>query len=612
MIRLSKGASPTGCHADVYLVFRGGGKHQDDPTGLGIKPSGAKFISRSHGRTFANASSVTTSTAQLGANMGQYLFCWMSLVANEGRLTETEALEELKLLYTQLQRLYERIPQRGAAILTVASLMEACRTTSLRPPPAIGAPSPLKAIQSAGAPDGLSVGSGAPGVSTPTPTPILRLDKSTNTNTTATIPNGSVTTAPGNGSIVPMPTQTRITITDEVESVPEEGHGKEYPRSIDGSDFQLDHQQLQCMCSGSGEDEYDVGPRDPGLSRSMELTGRRNNYCCCSCNCCTSTRTATSRQQQQQQQHRRNDSVINNSTSAGLLTGGAVSCNCKISGVNDKSGSGASGCPSTARHKDGTVGSGEQFHKAKQHTSELVLNCQFVDGSGEHRKQQQPQQNSQQRSHPSHHQRASSSSDCGEFSTKAFESCDNLLHQQQQQQANRSQQQRQHGKPNPHGGCTGDSHVDSQATQTVGVGGGGGGGGGVAGTLAQLTPATDEATIRSVNLEKFNKLYANNSSRIDSLKEHFLMRNALTTALQHLELENRSRNHGRGRGSAKGELQEGVGGKNETTGEGTSEGASGSTEGVGGTSGAKKKKSPEKRLVIDLNDRSKYTEEVSV
>uniref|UniRef100_A0A182T582 Uncharacterized protein n=1 Tax=Anopheles maculatus TaxID=74869 RepID=A0A182T582_9DIPT len=385
---------------------------------------------------------------------------------NEGRLTETEALEELKLLYTQLQRLYERIPQRGAAILTVASLMEACRTTSLRPPPAIGAPSPLKAIQSAGltgASDGLSMASGATGASATTPSAILRLDKSTNTNTTATIPNGSVMTAPGNGSIGPMPPQTRITITDELDSAQEverERH-KQEARSIDGSDFRLDHQQLQCMCSGAADEEPYAG-RD-GLSRSMELegVGGRNNNCCCSCSCCSSTRTRTGNRPQQ---HRRNDSVINNSTSAVQLTsaGGAVNCNCKISGVNDKSGSGSVSAV-TGRRKptdaDGVVVVGGALHKAKQHTSELVLNCQFVVGGSE-------------------------------------------------------------------GGGTGGGGLGYVAPNTA---------------SSTLTPTTDEATIRSVNLEKFNKLYANNSSRIDSLKEHFLMRNALTTALQNLEIENRSR-----------------------------------------------------------------------
>uniref|UniRef100_A0A9I3EHU9 G-protein coupled receptors family 3 profile domain-containing protein n=1 Tax=Anopheles dirus TaxID=7168 RepID=A0A9I3EHU9_9DIPT len=664
----------------VYLVFRGGGKHQDDPTGLGIKPSGAKFISRSHGRTFANASSVTTSTAQLGANM-----------ANEGRLTETEALEELKLLYTQLQRLYERIPQRGAAILTVASLMEACRTTSLRPPPAIGAPSPLKAIQGVGAPDGLSMASAGTAVSSATPTAIQRADKSTNTNTTATIPNGSVTVPT---SIAHMPPQTRITITDEADGTPVPERDKRCPnqpaqaRSIDGSDFRLDHQQLQCMCSGEEPTDGDGWAGAP-FSRSVELVeaiGRSNN-CCCSCSCCAARTIGSNRQQQQQQHHRhqRNDSVINNSTSAVLLTGaaGAGNCNCKIGEVHDKSGS-ASVATATGRRKveDGPL------QQTKQHTSELVLNCQFVGGSngggdgvgvrgssGEHRKQQQ---NSRQHQHHHHHQRASSTSECGELSTNAFDSCDNLPHQQQEQRHQQHQQdphqptQQQPPPARPRQTFGAGDSVDNHATQTQP------GGGGLAGTLAQLAPATDEATIRSVNLEKFNKLYATNSSRIDSLKEHFLMRNALTTALQSLELENRARvgrtgpvrarptsddalpdagrvelassgieppsgDSKRNSGSDDGGGDGVASSKNNSscssshrsnssnsssaaspetsaaTGAGGGEAGSASgSAGVGsssagtGAAGGKKKKSPEKRLVIDLNDRSKYTEEVSV
>ncbi|XP_053674377.1 uncharacterized protein LOC128724681 [Anopheles nili] len=531
----------------VYLVLRGGGKHQDDPTGLGIKPSGAKFISRSHGRTFANASSVTTSTAQLGANM-----------ANEGRLTETEALEELKGLYTQLQRLYERIPQRGAAILTVASLMEACRTTSLRPPPAIGAPSPLKAIQAA--PDtGLTQGVVPGGASTIPSTAILRLDKSTNTNTTATIPNGTgghplaMATTTGNGPVGLMPSQTRITITDEPEPEPEYERHKQQARSIDGSDFRLDHQQLECMCSGAGAGEEPVGYGGGGA-------GSEPGGCCCACSCCLARRRTQGSAR-----------VINSSTSAVLLTGGG-GCNCKISAVNDRSGSGSVSAGSSGRRKsgvgpDGTV---EPLRNAKQHTSELVLNCgQFaasdvVRGGGvsgasggavstrispavEYRKLEQHQEQHQQQHH---HQRASSTSECGEFSTKAFESCDNLQHQhphhqhhhpqQQQQQQHQQHQQRQRQTFS-----SGDS-IDSHATQTPHHREHG-----EAGTLAQLAQAgsgvggsggrPDDATIRSVNLEKFNKLYANNSSRIDSLKEHFLMRNALTTALQNLENENRCR-----------------------------------------------------------------------
>lgn len=58
----------------MYLVFRGGGK-PDEVVGLGVKPSGAKFICRSQGRTtFGNISTATSSTAQLGHYIGNYSF----------------------------------------------------------------------------------------------------------------------------------------------------------------------------------------------------------------------------------------------------------------------------------------------------------------------------------------------------------------------------------------------------------------------------------------------------------------------------------------------------------------------------------------------------------
>ncbi|XP_059612618.1 probable G-protein coupled receptor 158 [Phlebotomus argentipes] len=109
----------------VYLVFRGGGKPEDS-IGLGTKPSGAKFICRSQGRTLANASTATSSTAQLALH-----------AAHEGRLTEQEALEEIKHLCSELQRVQERAPPRGVAVATIATLLESLRCShppTLRPP----------------------------------------------------------------------------------------------------------------------------------------------------------------------------------------------------------------------------------------------------------------------------------------------------------------------------------------------------------------------------------------------------------------------------------------------------------------------------------------------
>ncbi|KFB48679.1 hypothetical protein ZHAS_00016676 [Anopheles sinensis] len=600
--------------------------------------------------------------------------------SNEGRLTETEALEELKLLYTQLQRLYERIPQRGAAILTVASLIEACRSTSLRPPPAIGAPSPLKAIQADGGPVVVATNSASPtGASG-----VVRLDKSTNTNTIATIPNGRVegggggdvgltitTPVPAGGPNGMLPSPTRITITDDTS---DDGSGRQEEggrrqtqreaRSIDGSDFRLDHQQLQCMCSDGGEALYDGDMAE----------GRR---CTCCCTCC-----------RLEPFHRKPSTTAEAAAASAAVqlanAGGTVNCNCKISAVSDRSGSGS-----------GTADQSVPLRTAKQHNSELVLNCQFV-GVGnvastpyDHHQNQQQQK---QHQHPPQHQRASSTSEYSEFSTKAFESCDNLLHQhqhnhhhqhpQQQQVPHQTHQAQQRQRQTS---SSGDS-LDNHASYAPGRGG-------LArsaeGTLAQLAPSQTTAT--GATTVEDERAAAEATRRIDSLKEHFLMRNALTTALQNLENENRSRGAGRGRlrelsgeapepesrvsgapvdlsASRVHQLETGglgadrqlsspaeegsVGVKrkeegasravnanssttcssNSSSGSGSSSTDGGSTTNSPGTStagegggasgsnnteapssgGVKKKKSPEKRLVIDLNDRSKYTEKVSV
>lgn len=55
----------------VYLVFRSGGKPPEDTMGLGAKASGGKFMCRSQARTLANPSTATSSTAQLGVNVGR-------------------------------------------------------------------------------------------------------------------------------------------------------------------------------------------------------------------------------------------------------------------------------------------------------------------------------------------------------------------------------------------------------------------------------------------------------------------------------------------------------------------------------------------------------------
>ncbi|XP_065077208.1 uncharacterized protein LOC135700600 [Ochlerotatus camptorhynchus] len=508
----------------VYLVFRGGGKHQDDSTGLGIKPSGAKFISRTHGRTFANASSVTTSTAQLGGN-----------IANEGRLTEDEAAEEIKRLHTQLQHLYDRIPARGVAIATIAYLIDICKNSSLKPPPPLGA---AKAIMAA--PD-----SGQ-----------THVDKGTNTNT---IPNGTYGSEGWVGSGLNQ-SNTRITITDDSD------HNN---RSIDNSNFNLDNLQLKCMCSEE-EVEEEKEPK---------------------CEC-----------------HR---------------GGMAHSCNKSVSSFKH------SDCCDSGRERTRAV-------LVKRNSDQMLSSSGCCGRDGQHGSG----------NHPAN----TCSSKFSELSAKNFESCDNLLHQQQKQR------QKQISC-----GDSIDNHSSRQPNPREGYG--------LVTTTSSLS--VDEKNFRNLNQENFNKLYASHNNKIDSLKENFLMRTALTTALHNLENENRSRNHRLNAESMQFPSAVGIqrisptcptipttttittttnnhntstistptpscssSGASITTTNASSGGvmstvpvsvisstdadaatATAATVDANGTSSSgqsKKKKSPEKRLVIDLNDRSKYTEEVSV
>ncbi|CAD7077338.1 unnamed protein product [Hermetia illucens] len=107
----------------VYIVLRSG-KSQENTIGLGAKASGAKFNFRPQVRTFANPSTATSSTAQLAADV---------------RLTDQEALEEIRQLSVQLQRIQELAPPRGLAAMTVCSLLDSLKTTTQ--PMTLSAPS---------------------------------------------------------------------------------------------------------------------------------------------------------------------------------------------------------------------------------------------------------------------------------------------------------------------------------------------------------------------------------------------------------------------------------------------------------------------------------------
>lgn len=124
----------------VYLVFRNGGKSLEDT--LHNKSTAAKFISRSQPRTYASASSVNVSTGQLHYPNGKYSFLGTKIIVvdcdfstflllhtgADNRLSENEAVEEIKQLAKQLQNLYDRIPQRGPATNVILTLLDICRT----------------------------------------------------------------------------------------------------------------------------------------------------------------------------------------------------------------------------------------------------------------------------------------------------------------------------------------------------------------------------------------------------------------------------------------------------------------------------------------------------
>ncbi|XP_055379902.1 uncharacterized protein LOC129611022 [Condylostylus longicornis] len=97
----------------VYIVLRSG--KSQEAIAMGGKQSGAKFNFRPQIRTFANPST-STSTAQMHTA--------------DTKLSDQEALEEIRQLSYQLQRIQESAPPKGIAVMTISSLLDSLRTTS--------------------------------------------------------------------------------------------------------------------------------------------------------------------------------------------------------------------------------------------------------------------------------------------------------------------------------------------------------------------------------------------------------------------------------------------------------------------------------------------------
>lgn len=130
---------------------------------MGAKSTGAKFNFRPQVRTFVNTGSVTASTvpiagtSSLGKSSFILLFTFsytfplymrktnfyafvLAFIATciydfpffrlytENKLSEQEALEEIRQLSVQLQRIQEMAPPKGVAVMTISSLLDGLKT----------------------------------------------------------------------------------------------------------------------------------------------------------------------------------------------------------------------------------------------------------------------------------------------------------------------------------------------------------------------------------------------------------------------------------------------------------------------------------------------------
>lgn len=160
---------------------------------------------------------------------------------SDARFTEQEALEQIRLLCTQLQSLQDRVPPRGVAVATIATLLDSCRSSH---------PLTLKPPLPASAPINSAISTGQNGYAL-----VIRTDKSTNTNSTP----DELCQQTANGL-------TRISITDECEKFIEKVEINYQPEnmilnslvnstSIESTFLNL---KLQCMCTCSSNSSGNI------------------------------------------------------------------------------------------------------------------------------------------------------------------------------------------------------------------------------------------------------------------------------------------------------------------------------------------------------------------
>lgn len=248
-------------------MFRSGGKPLEDA--MHNKSSTAKFISRSQPRTYASASSVNVSTGQLQYPNGNankfvrlnhfdlfvslYLSIGLMCSGSDNRLSENEAVEEIKQLAKQLQNLYERIPQRGPTTNVILTLLDICRTAqastagalTLKPPT-----QPHEQAKKLSICNGSSCGSG--------------VDKETNTsleNLAWQQPNGRLMISDK------CDNDNHLTSTNS-RSKCCDASKKAAAMNCSTNSINFENLQLQCMCSSDNNslEEYQIENCDNGTS----------------------------------------------------------------------------------------------------------------------------------------------------------------------------------------------------------------------------------------------------------------------------------------------------------------------------------------------------------
>ena len=210
----------------------------------------------------------------------------MSIKGADSRLNENEAVEEIKQLALQLQRLYDRIPQRGPSTNVILTLLDICRSTNnannqlmLKPPtqPSIETKS-------------LSICNGGS----------TCIDKETNTSFDNLVWHQQ------NGSGCHVMISDKCDNNNQLPELTASVHKSKScnanndPMNCSTNSINFDNLQLQCMCSSDNNsiDEYQLENCDNCSANNPQKVSNKHHQ----------------QQQQQQQQHQKHQCNSNNKT----------------------------------------------------------------------------------------------------------------------------------------------------------------------------------------------------------------------------------------------------------------------------------------------------------